>query len=260
MPKSSLLISTQNYVTTLTLNRPDRCNALDGDLIQQLQNAFISARNDEKVRLILLKGNGNHFCAGADLDWVKKLAVGSFELSRDDASNLASLLHQMYSFPKPIVTLAQGSTMGGGLGLLACSDVVVACKEASFCFSEVKIGLVPAVVSPYILLAMGERAARYYFLTAERFNTIEALRLGLVHQSVSIDNLMSKAMSVVEHLLYNSPAALTEVKRLLTLVAGQEISPELSEKTAEIFAKMRVSEHAREGLNAFIEKRPPIWR
>jgi len=170
MNTSALLVSSQDRIMTLTLNRPEKCNALDGDLVDQLRNAFYLASKDAQISAILLNSSGKHFCAGADLTWMQQLAQGSFEMSRDDAQNLSSLLYTMYLFQKPIVTVVRGSTRGGGLGLLACSDIVLASSEADFCFSEVKMGLAPAVISPYIISIFGERLTRYYFLSAEKFN------------------------------------------------------------------------------------------
>ncbi len=259
MSNSILNISKKDKITTLCLNRPEKCNALTDDLVQRLRDAFFEAGRDEETRVVLLCGAGAHFCAGADLEWMQQLAKSSFELGRDDARNLASLLYQMYSFPKPIVTLAQGNTVGGGLGFLACSDLILAAEDANFCFSEVKIGLVPAVISPYIVSIMGQHAARYYFLTAERFAAQTALRLGLVHQVVPRDNLESAGFNLCQTLLQQGPMALMEVKRLMMLVTNQEISLELSEKTSELLAKIRLSNEAQEGLSAFVEKRPTAW-
>jgi methylglutaconyl-CoA hydratase len=259
MTDSPLLVSSQGQLMTLTLNRPERCNALDGPLIQALQEAFFEAGRQDKIRTVVLKGAGKHFCAGADLEWMQKLAQSSFELGRDDARNLASLLYMMYSFPKPIITLVQGSAIGGGLGLLACSDLIIASEQAHFCFSEVKIGLVPAVISPYIISMVGQHVARYYFLTAERFSAPEALRIGLIQKMVAEEALEKTGEILAQTLLQNAPAAMAEVKHLLPQVANQEISLELSEKTAEIFARLRVSEEAQEGLKAFMEKRSPNW-
>jgi len=211
MPHSNLTISTQNKITTISLNRPDKCNALDGALVQHLQEAFWGASKDDKTGVILLNGAGHHFCAGADIDWMHQLAQSSFEQNTADAQNLASLLYTLYTFPKPIITLAQGATMGGGLGLLVCSDIVIAAEEARFCFSEVKIGLVPAVVSPYVVAAIGQQAARYYFLTAERFAAPEALRLGLVQKLVPQDELLTTGLKLSQTLLQYSPAALKEI-------------------------------------------------
>lgn len=259
MHDDALLIHIQDKVCTFILNRPHKCNALDGHLIQRLQEAFFQAGHDKNIQLVVLKGNGNHFCAGADLQWMHQLAQGSFEQSRDDARNLASLLLQMHSFAKPIVTLAQGGVLGGGLGLLACSDIIIAAKDASFAFSEVKMGLVPAVISPYVVPKMGESAARYYFLTGQRFDAQEAQRLGLVHRVVLPEELREAGLELIKTLLQNSADALLEVKHLLTMVMDREVSLELSERTAEIFAKMRLSPHGLEGLAAFMEKRKPSW-
>lgn len=259
MTDTSLLVSTQNNITTIALNRPDKCNALDGELVQHLESAFLKAGQDHETAAVLLMGKGKHFCAGADIAWMRQLAQSSFELGMDDARGLASLLYMMHSFPKPIIALAQGSTLGGGLGLLACSDIVIAARDADFCFSEVKIGLAPAVVSPYVISIIGQQAARYYFLTADRFTAAEAQYLGLVQKLVAPEDLFTAGLALTKIILQHSPAALTEVKKLISLVADQEISLELTEKTAEIFARMRVSSQAQEGLQAFLEKRPASW-
>ncbi len=259
MTHSNLSIATQDKITTLTLNRPNKCNALDGALVEHLQEAFFAASQDDKTGLILLSGAGSHFCAGADINWMYQLAQSSLEQGKKDAEALASLLYQMYTFPKPIITLVQGSAMGGGLGLLVCSDIIIAAEDAQFCFSELKLGLVPAMISPYVLATIGERAARYYFLTAEAFAAQEALRLGLVQKLVPTEQLISTGLELSQTLLQYSPAALKEIKRLLPWVSRQTISPELSKKTAELLATMRLSKQGREGLKAFIEKRLPVW-
>ncbi len=259
MSKESLLVTIQDRVMTLRLNRPDKCNALDGALVEQLREAFTTASRDPQIQTLLLTGEGKHFCAGADIEWMRKLSQGSFKPIQEDARNLASLLYSMHCFPKPLVCLVQGRVIGGGLGLLACSDLVIASEEADFCFSEVKLGLIPAIVSPYVLARIGQSAAGYYFLTAERFNAKEALRLGLTHQIVAQDHLAERGNQLIQTILQHSPAALGEVKQLLSWVTQQKPSPALSEKTADLFAKMRVSKQAQEGLRAFLEKRPPRW-
>jgi methylglutaconyl-CoA hydratase len=255
-----LLVTKQYKIATFTLNRPERCNALDGSLVKCLQQAFSDVARDNETRMVVLRANGRHFCAGADIKWMQELAQGTFEQSRDDARELASLLLQIYAFPKPIISLVQGEVLGGGIGLLACSDIVLAAENSAFCFSEAKIGLIPAIISPYIVSILGEFKARYYFLTAKKFDAHEAYRVGLVHQVMGTEELNANCQMITSAIMNNSPAALMEIKKLIPKVVNQEISLELAEKTAEIFAQIRISQQGREGVKAFIEKRPPAWK
>lgn len=254
-----LQLANSNHITTLTLNRPDKRNAMDGEFVRELLKALEHIAVDTETRVLIINGNGEHFCAGADIQWMQKIATGSYNENYDDAQMIADLMYQLYTFVKPVIVLAHGTTVGGGLGLLAAADIAIAAKEASFGFAEVKIGITPSTISPYVLAAIGERAARYYFLTGERFGADEAHRLGLIHQVTTTDALLSTGLSIATVLLQNSPAALKAAKQLLRQVAKEKITPELAQKTAEHLANLRSSHEAQEGLRAFLEKRAPAW-
>lgn len=254
-----VLVAKTNGVTTVTLNRPDKRNAMNGHFIKELLHVLHSLRDDHETRILMICGNGEHFCAGADIQWMQTLAESSLEANEDDAQLLADLMYGLYAFPKPTIVLAQGATMGGGLGLLAACDIAVGANNAMFGFSEVKIGIAPSTISPYVIAAIGERAAHYYFLTGERFNADEAMRIGLLHRVVAAEALLETGKTIANTLLQNSPQALTAAKQLIRYVAKQKITEELGQKTAEHLANLRSSNEALEGLRAFVEKRAPMW-
>lgn len=254
-----ILVSQSDGIVTLTLNRPEKRNAMNAQVIKELLHALHSISSDDNARILLIASNSEHFCAGADIAWMEKIAAGSYEENYDDAQLIADLMYQLYSFPKPTIVLAQGATLGGGLGLLSACDIAIAAKNTSFGFSEVKIGIVPSTISPYVIAAIGERAAHYYFLTGERFGVEEARRIGLIHQMTENEALLSTGMSVAKILLQNSPHALTAAKQLIRRVTKEKISEELGQKTAEHLANLRMTPEAQEGLRAFLEKRTPSW-
>ncbi len=250
-----LVSSPMPGVTTIALNRPEKRNALDDRMVKELIIILKKIETDEKTRVVIFLGQGDHFCAGADLGWMQKMAESSEKENTADALQLATLLQLIHTFSKPTIALVQGATLGGGLGLIACCDIVLAASSASFCFSEVKIGLTPSVISPYIISAIGERAARYYFLTAEKFTAERAQQLGLIHHIVAPEKLITSGIMMTEVLLKNSSPALSEVKKLIQTVAGEKISDKVIKFTAEHLAQMRASDDAKEGLKAFLEKR-----
>lgn len=252
-------MTTTHHITTLTLNRPKKRNAMNGEMVHELLNALQHAANDTHTRVLMIIGNGEHFCAGADIAWMQKISAGSADANYDDAQMLADLMYQLYVFAKPTIVLAHGATLGGGLGLLAACDIAIASKDASFGFLEVKIGLTPSTISPYVLAAIGERAAHYYFLTGERFSASEAYRLGLIQQMTTADALLSTGLSIANILLQNSPAAIIQAKHLIRDIAKEKITQGLVQKTAEHLANVRSSQEAQEGLRAFLEKRSPEW-
>jgi methylglutaconyl-CoA hydratase len=254
-----LLVSEIDGIATITLNRPQKRNAMDGLLIRELTDILAELAQHPKTRVLILTANGEHFCAGADISWMKKAASGANKDNLQDAEELAQLMYALRQFPKPTIALVHGATYGGGLGLIAASDIAIAASDSVFAFSEVKVGITPSVISPYIISAIGERATRYYFLTGKRFDADEAYRLGLIHEVVSPHVLMSTGLEVAKQLLNNSPSALTEVKRLIQEVAYKEISQPIIQFTAEHLAKMRMTPDAWEGLQAFLEKRKPDW-
>jgi methylglutaconyl-CoA hydratase len=255
-----LQINTASGLTTVTLNRPDVRNAFNDDVIAELTEAFSRLGQQADVRCIVLAASGPAFCAGADLNWMRRMADYSHAENAADAAQLAEMLRVIHTCPKPTVARIQGDVYAGGMGLVAVCDVAVAVETAHFCLSEVKLGLIPATISPYVIRAMGERAAQRYFLTAERFDAPEALRIGFVHEVVAPEALDATVTRITSALLAASPHAVASCKRLVRDVAGQEISRDLVAMTVAAIADSRASAHGREGVQAFLQKRPPDWR
>jgi len=260
MDFTTLTVKVASHVATVTLNRPDVRNAFNETVIAELTGAFRALGGMDEVRAIVLAGNGPAFCAGADLNWMKKMAAYSDDENRADALTLAQMLHTIWSCPRPVIARIQGDTYAGGMGLVAACDVAVAAEHAHFCLSEARLGLLPATISPYVIRAMGEQAARRYFITAERFDAAEALRLGLVHAVVPVDALDAKVTEIASALVGNSPNAVRESKRLVQEVAGRAIDKDLLADTADRIAAIRASDEGREGVRSFLEKRTPSWR
>lgn len=260
MEFTTLTVAIDRHVATVTLNRPDVRNAFNESVIAELSGAFRALGNEAAVRAIVLAGNGPAFCAGADLNWMKKMAGYSHDENLADAMGLAGMLHTIWSCPKPVIARVHGDTYAGGVGLVAACDIAVAADHAHFCLSEARLGLLPATISPYVIRAMGEQAARRYFITAERFDAAEALRLGFVHAVVPADALDAKVGELTAALVTNSPNAVRESKRLVQDVAGRAIDDALLADTAERIATIRASEEGREGVRSFLEKRSPSWR
>ncbi|MFO1350051.1 MAG: enoyl-CoA hydratase/isomerase family protein [Gammaproteobacteria bacterium] len=248
-----------NGVATLTLNRPEVHNAFDDDLIAGLTAELRNLDADASVRCLVLAANGNSFSAGADLNWMKRMADYSEKENLRDARKLAELMRLLHEIGKPTIARVQGAAFGGGVGLVACCDIAVAADNAAFCLSEVKLGLIPAVISPYVIRAMGERHARRYFISAERFDAREALRIGLVHKVVPSDALDDWIDKLATVLLDNGPMAMAAAKELIRAVAAAPLGAELIDDTARRIAAIRVSEEGQEGLEAFLAKRKPYW-
>lgn len=259
MAFDTLTITRDERVATVTLNRPDVRNAFNETTIAELKQAFSELGEDAGLRAIVLAANGPAFCAGADLNWMKKMAGYTHAENHADALQLAEMLRTIYLCPKPVVAKVQGDCYAGGMGLVAACDIVVAVEEANFCLSEVKLGLIPATISPYVIKAMGENASRRYFLTAERFGAREALRIGFAHEVVSADALDARVAEIVKALVSNSPNAVQQAKVLVREVVGQEVSDALLADTADRIAQIRASEQGREGVASFLEKRKPAW-
>lgn len=249
----------EDGVARITLTRADVHNAFNDSLINELTMALEGMASDERVRAVVLAAQGRHFSAGADLNWMKAMAGFSKEQNLKDAKALAGLMHRLYSLPKPTVALVQGDAYGGGVGLVACCDIALAAEEAHFCLSEVKLGVIPAVISPYILAAIGRRAARRYCLSAERFSSWEAHRLGLVHEVVSAGDLESSCRQILDAILRGGPLAQAETKALIDAVANRPLDDALAADTAALIARVRASEEAKEGISSFLEKRKPAW-
>jgi methylglutaconyl-CoA hydratase len=257
---TNLAIEKQGPVGLITLNRPERHNAFDDVLIAELTEAFRSMEGEDSLRVVVLSGAGKSFSAGADLNWMKRMAGFSLDENRRDAMGLAALMRTIAHFRKPTVARVHGAAYGGGVGLVACCDIAIAAQHATFSLSEAKLGLIPAVVSPYVVAAIGERHSRRYFLTSERFDAAEAYRIGLVHDlAASEADLDEKIGEVVEALLLCGPVAQMEAKALIRAVAGRPVTSELIQDTAERIAKVRASPEGREGVTAFLDKRKPSW-
>lgn len=246
-------------VATVTMNNPDKHNAFDDAIIAELTSAFQQLADDADVRLVVLAAEGKSFSAGADLNWMKRMATYSHAENLRDSHALAEMLRVLNFMPKPTIARVQGAAFGGAVGLVSCCDMAVAATRASFCLSEVKIGLLPATISPYVVAAMGQRAARRYFTTAERFSADTARQLGLVSEVVEADELDNVIELWITHLLNNSPAAVQAAKQLVFDVADRVIDTALIADTCNRIADIRVSAEGQEGLSAFLEKRPPAW-
>jgi methylglutaconyl-CoA hydratase len=259
MTYQTLDISIDGKVATITLNRPDVRNAFNETTIAEIKQAFEEVGGNAAVRAIVLAANGPAFCAGADLNWMKKMAGYTHAENNADALQLAEMLRTIYLCPKPVVAKVQGDCYAGGMGLVAACDIIVAVDAANFCLSEVKLGLIPATISPYVIKAMGENASRRYFLTAERFSAQEALRIGFAHEVVIAEMLDAKVAEIVKALVNNSPNAVQQAKVLVREVVGQPVNDALLADTAERIAHIRASEQGREGVQSFLEKRKPNW-
>jgi methylglutaconyl-CoA hydratase len=276
MNYQTIKIERQDGVARVILNRPDVRNGFNELSIAEITQAFRELGGDDSVRVIVLAARGPVFCAGADLQWMKKMAAYTHEENRADAALLAEMLRTIYECPKPVIAKVQGDCYAGGMGLVAACDIAVAAETANFCLSEVKIGLIPATISPYVIKAMGEHAAHRYFLTAEKFSAQEALRIGFVHQIVSTtamdmlegmasaqatpDPLGAAVDAIVSSLLSASPNAIKEAKRLVRDVAGMPLTDDLIADTVERIAEIRASGEGHEGVKAFLEKRKPNWQ
>ena len=257
---TALAIEHQGPLGLITLNRPERHNAFDDALIEELTAALRAMEAEEAVRIVVLSGAGKSFSAGADLNWMKRMAGFSKDENQRDAMQLGALMRTLAHLRKPTLARVQGAAYGGGVGLVACCDIAVASQGATFSLSEVKLGLVPAVISPYVVAAIGERAARRYFLSGERFDAAEAWRLGLVHElAPTEEELDAKLGEIVDALLACGPAAQREAKDLVRAVSGRPVTSELIQDTAERIARIRSSQEGREGVNAFLEKRRASW-
>lgn len=255
----TLDIAIAGKLATISLNRPDVRNAFNETTINEIKRAFEAVGAIDDVRVIVLAANGPAFCAGGDLNWMKQMAGYTHAENNADALVLAEMLRTIYLCPKPVVAKVHGDCYAGGMGLVAACDIVVAADAANFCLSEVKLGLIPATISPYVIKAMGENASRRYFLTAERFTATEAHRIGFVHELVTAETIDATVAGIVKSLMGNSPNAVKEAKTLVREVAGKPVDDALLADTAQRIAQIRASEQGREGVQSFLEKRKPSW-
>ena len=256
---TTLEIERDGHVACVWLNRPDVRNAFNDSVIAELRSAFDTLGADASLRAIVLGGRGKAFCAGADLSWMKAMAGYTWEQNRADAQALADMLWAIWRCQVPVVGRIHGDCYAGGVGLAAVCDVLVAADGVTFCLSEAKLGLLPATISPYVIRAMGEQAARRYFVTAERFSAAQAAAMGFVHEVCAPDALDAKVDEIVAALVANGPMALRACKALVQDVAGQPLDAALREETARRIADVRASDEGREGVQSFLGKRKPTW-
>ena len=247
------------HVARVFLNRPDVRNAFNEESIAALTRTFLDLAQDTRLRAIVLGGHGKAFCAGADLGWMRQMASYDWEQNRADAQALADMLWAIYACPVPVVGRVHGDCYAGGVGLAAVCDVLVAAEGVSFCLSEARLGLLPGTISPYVIRAMGEQAARRYFVTAERFSAAQAQAMGFVHEVCAAEAIDAKVDEIVATLIANGPMAVRACKLLVQDVAGVPISPELRAETARRIANIRASDEGREGVQSFLNKRAPAW-
>jgi len=259
-PYQSILTEVDGAIGILTLNKAERHNAFDETLIAEMTAGLRELEADGRVRVVILSATGTSFCAGADVNWMKRAAAYTPEENLHDAQSLAELLRALNELSKPTVARVQGPAYGGGVGLIAACDIAVATYDALFALTEVKLGIVPAVISPYVLAAIGERYCRRYMLSAERFSGAEAYRIGLLHEIVPGEEQLDDAIGeIIDSLLKNGPQAQAECKALIRIVAGQPIDEATIEETAQRITRVRSSPEGKEGLAAFLEKRKPSW-
>jgi methylglutaconyl-CoA hydratase len=254
-----LQLAFQDGVTTVTLDRPEVRNAFNDEVVAEVAAVFHELGQRPEVRAVVLAAAGNAFCAGADLHWMQRMADFSRDENVKDATALARMLEQVWACPKPTIARVQGDVYAGGMGLVAACDMAVAVDTAGFCLSEVKLGLIPATIGPYVVRAMGARAAHRYVLTGERFDAAEALRIGFVHEVVRADQLDARVGALAQALRQAGPEAVAAGKKLLHDVAGHDITSLLVQRTVEAIADIRASDEGREGIRAFLEKRRPNW-
>jgi len=255
----NLLVERRERVAVVTLNRPEIRNAFDDGLISSLSRTLRDLESDDSVRAVVLAGAGPAFCAGADLNWMKRMAGYSYEQNLADARALAGMLKALDRMSKPTIARVHGAAFAGGVGLVAACDIAIGTPQAEFALTEAKLGLSPATISPYVVRAIGERAARRYFLTAERFDAAEAQRLGLLSAVVPAETLDAAIDALLGHLSQGGPGALAAIKDLIRAVSCGPVDEAMIEDTAKRIAEIRVSVEGREGVASFLEKRKPSW-
>ncbi len=256
---ATLEIERLGGVATVWMNRPEVFNAFNEQLIADLEQACIALDEDASVRVVILAGRGRHFSAGADLNWMRRASSYNEAENREDARRFARMLRRLSELSKPTIARVQGAALGGGTGLAAACDMAVADSEAVFSTSEVKFGIIPAVISPYVLRAIGPRHALRYFQSAERISATKALAIGLVHEVAAPEALDSAVASLTQALIAGAPQAQKAAKQLIAAIHARPIDDTVMEETAQRIARQRATEEARDGIAAFLEKRPPLW-
>lgn len=244
---------------TVALNRPEVHNALDAEMGEQLVNTLKALESNPKVRAVVIMGQGDSFCAGADIGYMRKSANFSKKQNYQAAQAQAEVYNTLYALKKPTVARVHGAVRGGGVGIVAACDIAIGSRDATFRLSEVRLGIAPVMISPYVVAAIGERQSRRYFLTGETFDSAEAWRIGLLHDIVAIDELNARVGNVLAELYCGGPKAIVFAKRQIAKVAHANIGPEIVEATARSIAEIRATPEAQEGLGAFLEKRPAAW-
>ncbi|MBA4423996.1 MAG: enoyl-CoA hydratase, partial [Syntrophus sp. (in: bacteria)] len=259
MKYETLLVEIRHRIGLVWMNRPKSHNMLDETMISELSAAMRAMNDDPEVRAVILAGAGSSFCAGGDLKWMQRAAGYPFERNHADAMNFATLLHIIDTLKKPTIARVHGPVFAGGVGLVAACDMAVAAYEAEFRLSEVRIGLIPSTIGPYVIRAIGERAARRYFLSAELFTAAEAYRIGLVSDITPPDELDARINELLGQLLLGGPVAQALSKEWIRTVVGVPITPDLIKDSANLLATARASEEGREGIRSFLDKRKPAW-
>jgi len=252
-------LTINNDLARITLDNPAKHNAFDHTIIEALIQAFHDASSNDDVRIILLTANGKHFSAGADLGWMKRMGEMDYEQNLADSLRLAELMRTIDRAGKPVVCRIQGAAFGGALGLICACDIAIASDDARFCLSEVKLGILPAVISPYVVRAMGARQAQRYFMSAEVISAAVAERLGLIHEQVPSEQLDQRIDAIITALHQGAPRAQLQSRDLIEAVADRPIDTGVIRYTAELIAALRTADEGREGLGAFLEKRPALW-
>ncbi len=252
-----LLHNITDGICTIVFNRPEKRNAFDDQIIEQLTDLLLKINEDDGIRVVIIRSCGKHFSAGADLNWMKKMATFTTEQNKADALSLATLLKTLNELRKPTIALVNGRAMGGACGLVACCDIVIAAHEAAFCFSEVKLGLIPATIAPYIIRSIGYSATRRYFISAELISANKAVDIGLAHLLADTEQLINTGETLARAIMQNGPMAVSAAKELVNHLSP--INEEMINTTAELLADIRASAEAQEGLQAFLQKQSPSW-
>lgn len=255
-----ILTSIKDGIGTIMMNRPEVHNAFNEEVIADMTVAFKKMESDPNVRAVILRGNGKSFSAGGDLNWMRRVADYSFDQNVKDAMGLGELLKTINFLAKPTIALVHGNAFGGGVGLTACCDIAIAATGTQFCLSEVRIGLIPSIIAPYVMAAIGERQARRFFLTAERFDADKAKSIGLVHEVVAGAELDQAAEKIIAALKDGAPGAQGLGKKLILEISGRPIDAGMIHLTATRIAEARAADEGKEGLNAFLNKTEPGWK
>ena len=254
----TIIVDIENHVARVSLNRPEVHNAINDTLINELYDAFEKLKSDNNIRVIILTGNGNTFCAGGDVKWLKSVVNYTFRQNYEESLKLAKLMYLIFTHPKPVIARINGSALGGGVGLMSVCDILIADENATLTFSEVRLGLVPAVISPFIMCRIGQSYVRELFITGEKISAHRGFEIGLINQVVPHAQLDKAVEEKVNSILNNGPTAVITVKDLIFNVSQMRF-PEVQEYTAELISNLRSSEEGQEGMNAFLEKRKPTW-